>query len=117
MKKLEGRTFVRLSTYIFSLLMMVCVLYCLLGLGMLRYVDQSYENIPRASQRSDVRERLKYFRETESTLYEIPVEFRPNIDFEDVYSVFKYTFLLNYFSFYIIYNTQNKMIMKIPTYE
>lgn len=74
-------------------------------MGMLRYVDQSYENIPRASQRSEVKERLKYFLEIESTLYEIPVEFRPNTDFENGYSVFEYTFLLNYFSFYIIYNS------------
>ncbi len=117
MKKFWDRTFVRLSTYVFSLLMIVCVLYYLLVLGMLRYVDQSYEDIPHMSQRSEVKERSKYFRETESTLSEIPAGFLPETDFESDYFVFKYTLILNYFSFYIIYDNQDKMIMKIPTYE
>lgn len=117
MKKLRGKTCVRLSIYVFSLLTIVFVLYCLLGLDMLGYVDQSYEDIPHMSQRSEVEERLKYFRETESTLSEIPAAFRPETDFENGYSVFKYTLLLNPFSFYIIYDYQDKMIMKIPTYE
>lgn len=117
MKIIRGRTFVRFSTYVFSLLMIVCVLYYLLVLEMLRYVDQSYEDIPHMSQRSEIKERLKYFRETESTLSEIPAAFLPETDFENNYSVFKYTLLLNTFSFYIIYDYQDKMIMKIPTYE
>ena len=84
----------------------------------LRYVEQSFERIPSGIQRNEVGKILPHFSSKPVELNDIPDAWQPKEQLKRPYqAVERYTFLVEPFSFYCIFDTQDMLLLKIPTYE
>lgn len=87
---------------------------------MLRHVELSYDKIPASSSRIEVRELLADFKESPIEVNDIPKAFREGVTRETIHEtaeVYLYTYYISLFSFIILYDSQGKTVLKIPTYE
>lgn len=81
----------------------------------LETVDQAYHAIPQAALRGEVQELLDKFKEEPSSISGIPEAFRSGLPVDA--NVFRYSYVLPMFSFYVLYDGEDKVLLKVPTYE
>ena len=110
-----GQIFLLCGLFIFAL-------YCFTGHFMLSHVEQSYTKINEFSHRTEVKEKLNDFREIKKEMNLIPeawqnLSIKEWIKTEKEYTSYQYIYYFQPFSFFIIYDEQDKVLMKIPTFE
>lgn len=109
----------RVFRYLLIALVLLITGWLLLSFLVLRpaleTVDQAYYAIPQAASRDEVREFLSKFKEEPSSSSSIPEAYRSGLPVGAI--VFRYSYVLPMFSFYVLYDEEGRVLMKIPTYE
>ncbi len=78
-------------------------------------LDQAYCAIPHAVSQGEVQRLLAKFKEEPASISCIPDAYRGGLP-EDA-RVFRYVYILPFFSFYVLYDNEARVVLKIPTYE
>ena len=81
----------------------------------LETVDQAYCAIPQTASRDEVQALLDNFKEKPSSIADISEAYRSGLP--AAANVFRYSYVLPIFAFYVLYDGNDKMLLKIPTYE
>lgn len=108
----------QLSLFLLSTVLCGVFIYlCVVGLG-LWYIDRCYTSLPgRAIERRTVKASLPFLFETEVCKQDIPAEYRDRRLSADGLTIYRYSYLLPVFSFHALYDANDVLIEKIPTYE
>jgi hypothetical protein len=105
--------------YLFITIAILLIAWLLLALLVffpaLETVGQAYCSIPQAASRDAVQALLNNFKEKPSSIADIPEAYRSGLP--AAANVFRYSYVLPIFSFYVLYDGNNKVLLKIPTYE
>ncbi len=107
----------RLKSVAFSIVSPIGIFWVLLLLSYF-YVDSVCEGVPFKGRRDDIEGELWLFRSTQVAMSQVPGGWRPNEDYSSEKTIVRYRFvLMPLLDFYVLYDTEDRMEMRIPAYE
>ena len=83
----------------------------------LNILENKYHSITKSMTRTDVRKHLNNFKEVKVERHEVPQGYQDSIPLEDDLTIYRYEYIFSFFSIHVIYDKNENIFMKIPTYE
>lgn len=67
--------------------------------------------------RNKVKESLTFLSEKRGAAQDVPTEYQSHTMFREGFSVYRYSLIVPTFSFHVVYDPNDVLVVAIPTYE
>jgi|GEM_PF-4243373 len=118
MIKVTNKRLFGIAAYVLSwIIVLYIVLYVGIGSLLLYYISYSYDSVQRGETINEVRSELSWFSEREISFDDIPRMYRESVNKAQSHRVFVYGILFDALTFIVIYDSAEKVYLRIPIYE
>lgn len=105
-----------ITVVILAVLLWVAVALLIIRPNLTR-IEKDYSSVAIGASYADVRSSLSPLREIRVERMDVPKGYRDTIDPLKELHIYRYERFCALFSFHVVYDADNKVLMKLPTYE